>query len=82
MPEVKLGKIDASTEKHPELELNITTRLQDSLAETSTLDCAIRFGDGDWDGRDSSLLIQERRIAVRADDTRARGVRRALTSIA
>src|SRR5471030_2093860 len=51
-------------QQHPGLELSITTRLQDSLAETSTLDCAIRFGDGEWDGLDSSLLMHERHIAV------------------
>ncbi|MHC8294855.1 LysR substrate-binding domain-containing protein [Pseudomonas sp. LB3P58] len=65
----RLGRL---REKHPELELSITTRLQDSLAETSTLDCAIRFGDGEWDGLDSSLLIQERHIAVCAPSLYAR----------
>lgn len=65
----RLGRL---REQHPELELSITTRLQDSLAETSTLDCAIRFGDGEWDGLDSSLLIQERHIAVCAPSLYAR----------
>lgn len=65
----RLGRL---REKHPELELSITTRLQDSLAETSTLDCAIRFGDGEWDGLDSSLLLQERHIAVCASSLYAR----------
>jgi len=65
----RLGRL---REQHPELELSITTRLQDSLAETSTLDCAIRFGDGEWDGLDSSLLIQERHIAVCAPTLYAR----------
>ncbi|BBP77971.1 transcriptional regulator [Pseudomonas sp. Ost2] len=57
----RLGRL---RQQHPGLELSITTRLQDSLAETSTLDCAIRFGDGEWDGLDSSLLMHERHIAV------------------
>ncbi|WP_149086550.1 LysR substrate-binding domain-containing protein [Pseudomonas prosekii] len=65
----RLGRL---REKHPELELSITTRLQDSLAEASTLDCAIRFGNGEWDGLDSSLLIQERHIAVCAPTLYAR----------
>ena len=30
------------------------------------LDCAIRFGDGEWPGLDSTLLMQERHIAVAA----------------
>jgi LysR family glycine cleavage system transcriptional activator len=57
----RLGRL---REKHPELELSISTRRQDSLVETSTLDCAIRFGDGEWDGLNSSLLMQEQHIAV------------------
>ena len=65
----RLGRL---REKHPELELSITTRLQDSLAETSTLDCAIRFGNGEWDGLDSSLLFKERHIAVCAPSLYAR----------
>ena len=36
----RLGRL---REAHPELELSITTCLQDSLAQTSTLDCAIRL---------------------------------------
>jgi LysR family glycine cleavage system transcriptional activator len=57
----RLGRL---REQHPDLELSISTRLQDSLVESSTLDCAIRFGDGEWDGLDSSLLMKERHIAV------------------
>ncbi|RBH39468.1 LysR family transcriptional regulator, partial [Pseudomonas sp. MWU13-2860] len=65
----RLGRLP---EQHPELELSLTTRLQDSLAETATLECAIRFGDGEWDGLDSSLLFQERHIAVCAPSLLAR----------
>ncbi|MGA6108529.1 LysR substrate-binding domain-containing protein [Pseudomonas solani] len=57
----RLGRL---REQHPELELSITTRLQDSLAETGTLDCAIRFGNGEWEQLDATLLMQERHIAV------------------
>lgn len=59
-----LPRLRRLREQHPELELSLTTRLQDSLVETVTLDCAIRFGDGEWDGLASSLLFQERHIAV------------------
>jgi LysR family glycine cleavage system transcriptional activator len=65
----RLGRL---REQHPELELSISTRLQDSLAETSVLDCAIRFGNGEWDGLDSSLLFQERHVAVCAPSLLAR----------
>lgn len=65
----RLGRLRA---QHPELELSITTRLQDSLAETGTLDCAIRFGDGEWAQLEATLLMQERHIAVCAPNLLAR----------
>lgn len=65
----RLGRL---REQHPELQLSLSTSLQDSLAQTATLDCAIRFGDGEWDGLDSSLLFQERHIAVCAPSLLAR----------
>lgn len=57
----RLPKLHA---RHPELELSLTTRLQDSLDDSTSLDCAIRFGDGEWDGLESSLLMHESHIAV------------------
>ncbi len=48
----------------PDIEISITTELQDSLTERSILDCAIRFGDGEWPMLQSQLLITERHIAV------------------
>ncbi|WP_206997015.1 LysR substrate-binding domain-containing protein [Trinickia mobilis] len=57
----RLGRL---REQHPELEISLTTRTQDSLAESSVLDCAIRFGNGEWDGLDNVLLMQERHVAV------------------
>jgi LysR family transcriptional regulator, glycine cleavage system transcriptional activator len=48
----------------PQLELTITTRLDDGMDDSTQLDCAIRFGDGEWSGLDSTLLMQERHIAV------------------
>jgi LysR family transcriptional regulator, glycine cleavage system transcriptional activator len=57
----RLGRLRA---RHPALELSLTTRLRDSLADSTALDCAIRFGDGEWEGLDSSLLMHESHIAV------------------
>jgi len=57
----RLGRL---REACPGLEVTLTTQLQDNLAEIATLDCAIRFGNGEWDGLDSSLLMHERHIAV------------------
>ncbi len=48
----------------PELELTVTSQLNDGMADSSRFDCAIRFGDGEWPGLDSTLLMQERHIAV------------------
>ncbi|MCL6707410.1 LysR substrate-binding domain-containing protein [Pseudomonas sp. R2.Fl] len=48
----------------PDIEISITTDLQDSLTERSILDCAIRFGDGEWPMLQSQLLMTERHIAV------------------
>ena len=57
----RLGRL---RDAHPEFELSLTTRIHDSLGESRVLDCAIRFGDGEWDGFDNALLMQEQHIAV------------------
>ncbi|SAK85786.1 LysR family transcriptional regulator [Caballeronia glebae] len=48
----------------PELEITLTTRLKDDLVESGALDCAIRFGNGEWEGLDNQLMMNERHIAV------------------
>lgn len=50
----------------PDIELTVTSQLADGVADSTHLDCAIRFGDGEWPGLDSTLLMQERHIAVAA----------------
>src|SRR5262249_50665009 len=65
----RLGRL---RDAHPEFELSLTTRIHDSLGESRVLDCAIRFGDGEWDGFDNALLMQEQHIAVRAPALYAR----------
>ncbi|MGF6603238.1 LysR family glycine cleavage system transcriptional activator [Paraburkholderia sp. GAS448] len=57
----RLGRL---RDEHPELELSLSTRVEDSLAESSVLDCTIRFGNGEWEGLDSRLLMNERHVAV------------------
>jgi LysR family transcriptional regulator, glycine cleavage system transcriptional activator len=49
---------------YPELEITLTSALHDSLVESGQLDCAIRFGNGEWDNLESSLLLHEQHIAV------------------
>lgn len=57
----RLGRL---REQHPELEVTLTCALQDSLAESGLLDCAIRFGNGEWSNFSHSLLMHEQHIAV------------------
>lgn len=56
----------------PHLELSLSTRVDDNLAESGVLDCAIRFGNGEWEGFDNRLLMNERHIAVCAPALLAR----------
>jgi len=49
---------------HPELDVSLGTKLSDSLAERGLLDCAIRFGDGEWPMLRATRLMTERHIAV------------------
>lgn len=48
----------------PEIEISLSTDLKDTLAERSLLDCAVRFGDGEWPMLQSRILLTERHIAV------------------
>lgn len=57
----------ADLKRHlPEIDISIGTEPADSLAERGLLDCAIRFGDGEWPTLDASLLMSERHIVVAA----------------
>ncbi|RFU45126.1 LysR substrate-binding domain-containing protein [Paraburkholderia sp. DHOC27] len=57
----RLGRL---RDAHPELEISLSTRIEDRLAESGVLDCAIRFGDGEWEGLDNRHLMSERHVAV------------------
>lgn len=57
----RLGRL---REQHPQLEVSVTCALQDSLADSALLDCAIRFGNGEWSNLCHSLLMHEQHIAV------------------
>jgi LysR family glycine cleavage system transcriptional activator len=50
--------------RYPRLEISVTSALCDSLTESGMLDCAIRFGNGEWNDLDESLLMHEQHIAV------------------
>lgn len=57
----RLGRL---REQHPELDVTVTSASQDTLAESGQLDCAVRFGNGEWSHLESSLLMHEQHIAV------------------
>ncbi|WP_429343922.1 LysR substrate-binding domain-containing protein [Paraburkholderia sp. GAS42] len=65
----RLGRL---RDAHPHLELSLSTRVDDNLAESGVLDCAIRFGNGEWEGFDNRLLMNERHVAVCAPTLLAR----------
>jgi LysR family transcriptional regulator, glycine cleavage system transcriptional activator len=67
-----LPRLPRLREQFPQLELTLTTRQQDDIADSNRLDCAIRFGDGQWDGLDSTLLMHEQHIAVASPELLAR----------
>lgn len=52
----------------PDLVLSIRTQSKDVLSQPGSLDAAIRFGTGDWEGLHSSHLFPESHIAVAAPD--------------
>jgi LysR family transcriptional regulator, glycine cleavage system transcriptional activator len=57
-------RLEQLREQQPQLEITITSALQDTLVESGQLDCAIRFGNGEWSNLDNSLLLHEQHIAV------------------
>jgi len=52
--------------RHPEITINMTTRLETFAFSHETFDAAIRFGNGQWPGCDSLLLKHESLIPVAA----------------
>lgn len=53
---------------HPEVTLNLSTRIQDFNFASEAFDAAIFFGSGDWPDTQSLLLRKEAVIAVAAPD--------------
>ncbi|MBZ7925068.1 LysR substrate-binding domain-containing protein [Ensifer adhaerens] len=48
----------------PDVDISLSTEATDTLAERGLLDCAIRFGDGEWPMLDASILMTERHVVV------------------
>ncbi len=53
---------------HPDITINMATRLEDFAFVQDPFDAAIRFGDGRWPGCDSLLLKHEALIPVAAPE--------------
>lgn len=50
--------------KHPEIDVRITTTMKPVDLEREGLDCAIRYGDGDWPGLAATRLFAEELTVV------------------
>lgn len=48
----------------PDVDISLSTEAADTLAERGLLDCAIRFGDGEWPMLDAGILMTERHVVV------------------
>jgi LysR family glycine cleavage system transcriptional activator len=59
-----MPRLPGLRQAHPELDVSLGTKLADSLAERGLLDCAIRFGDGEWPMLKATRLMTEQHIAV------------------
>lgn len=59
-----LPRLPRLREALPDVDISISTESADTLAERGLLDCAVRFGDGEWPMLDASILMTERHIVV------------------
>jgi len=49
---------------HPDIEITLTHFNDDNLTQSGAIDCAIRYGDGEWEDLQSTFLMREQHIAV------------------
>lgn len=61
-----LPRLPSLRAAHPDLDVSVTTQPFDRLLESGVIDCAVRFGDGQWQGVAAHRLLTERHIAVSA----------------
>mgnify|MGYP000023226430 FL=1 len=59
-------------DKHPEIELRLMTHFQIVSFDDTDVDAAIRFGQGNWPGLTSRLLLQDEVVPVASPDYLAR----------
>lgn len=58
--------------KHPDIDVRITTSMKPIDLEREGLDCAIRYGNGDWPGLTATRLFTEELTAVAHPDLAAK----------
>lgn len=61
-----LPRLPSLRAAHPDLDVSVTTQPFDRLLESGVIDCAVRFGDGQWQGVAAHRLMTERHIGVSA----------------
>lgn len=63
-----IPRLGGFTDTHPDIQLNIVTRLTVEGFKEAGFDVAILYGDGDWQGYRSHLIVDEEIIPVVAPD--------------
>jgi LysR family glycine cleavage system transcriptional activator len=59
-----LPRLSRLRDLHPDIEITLTNFVKDNLSGSGAIDCAIRWGDGEWSELDSTFLMRERSVAV------------------
>lgn len=59
-----LPQLNEFQERHPEIEVRITTNVRNIDFLQTEADAAVRFGNGDWPGLESRLLMTEEIVPV------------------
>lgn len=59
-----LPRLSRLRDLHPDIEITLTNFARDNLSGSGAIDCAIRWGDGEWSELDSTFLMRERSVAV------------------
>lgn len=67
-----LPRISKVRQGHPDLPIRVTTAERDQDMPLEDVDCAILFGDGNWPGQESRLLMREIVVPVAAPAVAAR----------
>lgn len=59
-----LPRLSCLRDLHPDIEITLTNFARDNLSGSGAIDCAIRWGDGEWSELDSTFLMREQSVTV------------------